>query len=307
MLVSIFRVFKFAFHNFWRNIWLSLVTVSIITLSLLSINFFILANSLVDTSLEAIENKVNISIDFKLDAPESVIFALKDKLAAMPEVATVDYVSKQHALDLMKERYEKAGNATITDSLKELDNNPLFASILVKAHSIEDYPTIMNALNTGEYDTYIERKNFDDRRVLIQKITMLKERIKQVGLVINLFFIAITALIVFNTIRITIYTRREEIGIMKLVGAASWFVRTPLIIEGMLYSLVSISLTIMILLPILGMVQPYADRIFDGQALNVFDYFFGANSFKIFGYQLLASIALNTISSSLAIGRYLRV
>jgi len=303
MFLNIYRVFKFALQNFWRNIWLSLVTVSIITLSILSLNFFILADALVDTSLRAIENKVNVTVDFKVDAPEEAMFALKDKLTGMPEVASVEYISKQRAMELMRERYEKEGNTKITDSLKELDTNPLFASLQIKARDIEGYAVIINALNTGEYDSYIDRKNFDD---ITRKITALKQRIKQVGFVINLFFVVITALIVFNTIRITIYTRREEIGIMKLVGAANWFVRTPLIIESMLYSMVSVGLAVIILYPILGVVQPYADRIFDGQAFDVLGYF-STNFVTIFGLQLLGSMALNITSCAIAMGRYLRV
>ncbi len=305
-MTNFLRIVKFAFLNFWRNIWLSLVTISIITLSFLSINFFILANALIDTSMKAIEDKVSITVQFKKDAPDEVVMTVKDKITNLPETASVEYITKEQALEVMKEKYEKEGNITVSDSLKELDTNPLFASIIVKARNIESYPAIMNTLNTGEFDSSIERKNFDDRKTLIQKIGVVKDRIKQVGLVINLFFIIITALIVFNTVRIAIYTRKEEVGIMKLVGAANWFVRTPLLLESSIYSVISITLTVLILYPILGIVQPFADKIFDGQAFDVLG-FFSDHFLTIFGYQLLASIALNMISCSLAIGKYLRV
>ena len=306
MMLTSGRVLKFAILNFWRNIWLSLVTVSIISLSFLSINFFVLLNSLSDSAMSAIENKVNISIQFKDTAQEEPILALKKRLEMMPEVGSVEYVSKSLALERMKDKYEKAGNTVIADSIKELDTNPLFASLVVKAKSVEDYPKILAQLDTGEYDTIIEKQSYDSREMLIAKLTTVKNRVGQIGLIIGLFFTVIAALIIFNTIRITIYTRREEIAIMKLVGASNWFVRVPLLIEGVLYSMVALVLTILIVYPILGAIQPYTDKIFDGQALDVLAYF--SNNFAlIFGYQLLAAVFLSLASSSVAMARYLKV
>src|SRR4029079_12844082 len=128
MLVNVVRVIKFAFQNFWRNFWLSIVTISIITLSFLSVNFFIFSNTLVDTALTAIENRVNITINFKITTQEPDILSLKNELEKSKYVASVEYVSKQAALERFKAQQEKAGNTAITESLNQFEENPLFAS-----------------------------------------------------------------------------------------------------------------------------------------------------------------------------------
>lgn len=306
MFVNIFRVVKFAFQNFWRNFWLSIVTISIITLSFLSVNFFIFTNALVDTAMHAIEDRVNITVNFKTSASEPSILALKDVVSKNEYVDSVEYISKQSAFERFRTKKEKEGNTIITESLDQFENNPLFASLLIKAKDIHDYPAITQILNQSQYEEIIEKTNLNDKSIVISKLSTLKERVKQVGFVINLFFGAIAVLIVYNTIRITIYTRKDEIGIMKLVGGSNWYIRAPLVLESVIYSVVAIILTIIIIYPLLGILQPYTANYFDGQAFDILAYF-SNNFFTIFGYQLLASVGLNVASSALAIGRYLRV
>ncbi len=306
MLVKTSRVFRFAFQNFWRNFWLSMVTVTIITLAFLSVNFFILTQALLDTSLQAIEKKVNLSIYFKQSVQESDAQQLIAKLQAAGEKPDLTYVSRDAALATLKARYEREGNTAISDSLRILEVNPLTTSLVIKAKKIEDYAALQKLLDEDPYKDWIERKSFDDRKLLIKRIDSLKGILKQVGVFIMIFFAIVASLIVYNTIRMTIYARQKEVAVMKLVGATNWFIRGPLIIESALYSVLAIAFAIAILYPLLGFMQPYVDRFFEGQAFDILAYF-SENFSSIFGYQLLASIVLNVISSSLAIGRYLKV
>lgn len=305
-MVSLFRIVKFAFQNLFRNIWLALATISIITLALVSVNFFILANALVDTSLTAIEKRINISVYFKPTGQEADFLTLADRLRALPEVEEVTYVSKDEALEKLKAKYDTSKSPIVADSLKELGENPLTASLIVRAKSVEQYPPIEALLNEQQYEQLIDKKEFDDRTMLIQKIKEFKKKAASVGMVVNLFFALIASLIVYNTIRITIYTRKKEVGIMKLVGATNMFVRGPLVLEGALYSVIAIVLTLLILYPLLGAIQPSVESFFDGEAFDVLGYF-SSNFVSIFGAELVASLALTVISSSLAIGRYLKV
>ncbi len=303
---TLYRIIKFAVTSFKRNIWLSLVTISIITLTLVSVNFFVLFNALVDTSLQAIEQRVSVTVNFKNTVQENEMLAMKSRLESLAPVASVEYISKQDALDNLKKKYQQENNTSITDALNELESNPLFGSLVIKAKTVDQYPAILQALDSPDNASLVETKSYEDRQALIDKIAHIKNRISQIGWILNVFFALITALIVFNTIRITIYTRQEEISIMKLVGATNWFVTAPLILESVLYSLVALAVTIALIYPLLGVLQPYSDKIFDGQAFDVLG-FFSHNFLMIFGYQLLASVVLNVISSSIAIIRYLKV
>ncbi|MBI4268429.1 ABC transporter permease [Candidatus Uhrbacteria bacterium] len=306
MLISTGRALRFAIQNFHRNIWLAIATTFVITLSLLSINFFILANAFVDTALKSIEDKINITVYFKPTGQEQDFLTLSDRLRALPAVASVDYISKDEALLKLKERYAATSGALLEESLKELDKNPLTPSLVIRAKTLADYPAIQGMLSRPENDSIIEKREFADRQILIEKITALKKNIQSASIFVNLFFAIIAALIVYNTIRITIYTRRREVGIMKLVGATNWFIRAPLLIESVLYSITGSVLALLILYPMLGALQPYAEHFFDGAAFDVLGYF-SRNFWTIFGLQFLAFAVLNILSSVFAIGRYLKV
>lgn len=305
MFTKLTRIATFAVQNFWRNFWLSMATISIITLSFLSVNFFILGNLFLDTILTGIENRVNVTVYFRQSAPEDAILKIADSLRGLPSVNTVEYVSRDMALERLKKSKVTKDNL-IQDTVQAIGSNPLNPSLIIRAKTVADYPTINAYLGDPQYESVIEKRNFADREVLIQRVDTWKQALRKIGIFVNIFFAFIAALIVFNAIRISIYTRRKEVGIMKLVGATNWFVRGPLLLEAALYSVVAIVLTTLIFYPMLGIIQPFVDTHFDGQALDVLK-FFSDNFFYIFGYELLASIAINVISTSLAIGRYLKV
>lgn len=306
MIYKIERIFKFAFQDFWRNFWLSMVTISIMVLTLITINFFILAQAVLQASLVTVEDKVSMTVYFKPATQTDDALSLADDLRKLPEVKNIEYISKDVALDRLKKKYSKENNAIIEESLRELDVNPLSASIIIKARSVEEYPPIQKILDSDKYQTIIEKKNFEDRSILIQRIKDLKEQIRIASIGIIFFFVIIIVLIIFNTIRITIYSRKREIGIMKLVGATNWFIRMPLIVEVMMYGVISLLLTILIVFPLLSFVQAPLARFFDGNAFDVIGYF-NDRFFLIFGYQLLAAVFLSMVSGLIAMGRYLKV
>lgn len=306
MVSNFYRVIKFAFQNFFRNFWLSAVTIFIMTLSFITVNFFILANGFSDAVLSTIEKKANITIFFQVTAQESDIQAFKEGIEHMPEIALLEFVSKQDALESFRNSARSEGRTAIVDAIEELEINPLQSSIVITARSIEDYPLILEAIEKNPYSSIIEEKTYRDRQSIITAIERLKGKIRDVGVSIMTFFAVIIALIIYNTIRITIYTRRKEFGIMKLVGASNWMIRLPLLLESILYAVISLGITILILFPLLSFLQPYTTRYFDGLAFDVLG-FFSDRFVLVFGYQLAAAVGVNILASGLAIGRYLRV
>ena len=306
MLLSLYRIFTFAVQNFFRNFWLSAVTVFILTLSFLTVNFFILANGFADTILQTIEKKVNVTVYFKVSSQESDIQTFAEQIRAFPQVASVEYIAKQQALEEFKKKHDSQEASSIGSALAELETNPLPSSLIISAKQVEEYPTIISAIDTSSYASLIEKKSYEDHREFISTLERLKSKIRQAGIGITIFFACIIALIIYNTIRITIYSRRKEFGIMKLVGASNWFIRAPLILESGLYAVIALVLTILILYPTLSFLQPYTARYFDGLAFDVLG-FFNNNFLRVFGYQLGAALTLNILTSGFAIGRYLRV
>lgn len=297
---------KFALQNFFRNFWLSFITIFILTLSFLTINFFILANGFTDAVVKNIEKKITIKVYFTPATQESDVKIFSELMSALPHVVSVDYISKQQALDEFKTTFESAGDSRIQEALEELQTNPLPSSVVISAEKVEDYPAILSAIDASAYAGLIEKRSYDDHRGFLTTVERLKKKIREAGIGITIFYASVIALIIFNTIRMTIYSRRKEFGIMKLVGASNWFIRMPLIFESVLYSLTALVLTILILYPLLSFLQPYTERYFDGLAFDVLGYF-NAHFLQIFGYQLGVSLILNIATSGLAIGRYLRV
>lgn len=304
LLLSIHRSFIFALQSFWRNIWLSLVTVFIIFLAFLSVNTLVIIHAVSDNVILAVKERIDISIYFKNNIKESAVVEVKNQLETLPEVKQVIYRSPQENLDLFTERHKN--DANIQETLKELDGNPLGATLIIKAKQLADYPTVLKAIDNPEYNELIEEKNYDDHQLVISRINSITDNVRQAAIITSLVFIIIAVLIVFNTVRIAIFTHQNEIAIMKLVGASNWFVRAPFVIESIIYGAFGCLLAIMVIYPTLGFIQPKLSAFFDGSSFDLIGYF-NTNFINIFGGQLLAIIILNTISSAIAINKYLKV
>lgn len=299
---SILRIIKFSLQDFGRNIWLSLVTITIITSALFSINLLISINIITDNAAKAIQEKIDVSIFFKPSVERSDIAKTKSFLDSLPEVQSTIIIPKEEGLEKIKDL------PVVKDSLAELSENPLNDALRIKAKDINDYPRIMGYLEAPEYDILIEEsdKNFEQGQVYIQRIGDLSYRIKQIVMVITAVFVLISLLIVYNTIRITIYAHRGEITIMKLVGAGNWFVRAPFLLSGFLFAIISLALTVVLFYFALDAAQPYLAQLFGEYPFDLM-FYFRQNFLMIFGLELGLMTLLNMISSSLALGKYLKV
>jgi len=303
-LASIYRIFIFAAQSFWRNIWLSVATVTIIVLAFISINFLIIVNVVTDSAVKIIKEKIDVSLYFRPDITEAQVQEVQTYLSALTQVKEITYVSQQAALENFRQSHRE--DSVIIQSLEELQANPIGATLQIKAKNIEDYPGIMEVLTNSKYNELILDKNFDDHKVYIQKIKQISDNIRRIGLFTSGIFILIALLIVFNTIRVAIYTHREEIAVMKLVGATNWFIRSPFIFEAVFYGLIGCVCAIAIVYPFLSFIQPYLNNFFLTEEFNVRTYF-NQNFWEIFGSELLVIVVLNIIGSSIAIRRYLKV
>lgn len=304
LLTSIYRVFLFASQSFWRNIWLSIVTITIIVLTFISLNFLILVNVISNAAIEIIKDKVDVSLYFKTDITEPQVLEVQDYLSSLTQVKEIKYVSQKEALEKFRQKH--LSDQIIIESLAELNNNPIGATLRVKAKNIDDYPAIIEVLDNSKYHQLILDKNFDDHKIYIDKIKNLSDNLKKIGFSLSAIFILIASLIVFNTIRVAIYTHRQEIAVMKLVGATNWFVQGPFLLEAIFYGVLACLIAVVIVYPSLNFIQPHLNNFFLTEEFSLIDYF-NRNFWRIFGLELLAVILLNIISSSVAIRRYLKV
>jgi cell division transport system permease protein len=301
---SIRRVIKFALQNFWRNVWLTLATISIVTLGMLSVSTLGLVNVLSGEALTRLEDRIDVSVYLKPELKEADVDVVKKDVEQLPGVRSVSVISSDEALQKFRERH--GDNALIVESLLELGENPLGPTVVVKGINDESYTGILAELDSARFEPYVQETRYDDYRRVIAGIKDLSDKFTATGQGISLVFIVMALLMVFNAIRMNIYTHREEIGIMRLVGASNTFIRAPFWIEGILYAAVATAITAAVFMTSLSFVQPYVNSLFDGYQLNLTEHFTGI-ALPFFGLQFLGASLLSIIASSIAMRRYLRV
>ncbi|MBU4360521.1 ABC transporter permease [Patescibacteria group bacterium] len=303
-LLNLTRIIKFSFQNFYRNFWLSLVTITIIILTLFSLTSLIVLNAAADNAILTIKDKIDISIYFDPGADEQQVKLIKQNIEKYEQVKEVKFISAEQALSKFKKFHEN--DELIQESLAELDENPLGPTLTIKSENVNLYPEILTQIHQDKIDELAQDIDYDDHKLVIQKIEYVGQKIRTFGLVVSGLFALIALLVVFNTIRIGIYTHREEIGIMKLVGASNWFIRLPFLLEGVLYATISSIVFWIIFYLIAGVLQPIFYNFFIDINFNLMSYI-SSYFVYIFGFELIIIIVLNTISSFIAIGKYLRV
>jgi len=297
-----------AFNNFWRNIWLTLATMMIMTITLLVVMFLYFANVFGLEVIKNIEQKVDLSITFVDGASEESIVRLADEYEARQDVEAVQIVTSEQALEIFRQRNQD--KPFIEESLKELENNPLPASLFIVASEPRFYAQISQELKAEKYSGLIMEVNYDDSQQVIERLISVISTIKSVGLVMTLIFAALVVLIMFNTVRLAIYSFREEIDIMHLVGASRWFIRGPFVLESILVAILSVILASAIVYPTLRGASPHLQQFFfAGYAqASPFDIytFAAANWFNVISLQLLVAVGLAIFGSLIALQRYLK-
>lgn len=300
MFTTFVRIIKSGTTNFWRNKWLSSSAVSMMTLAILGITSLLLINVLINSLTENLEDKIDISVYFKLDTPEEKIINVRKDLVKLSEVRSAEYVSTYQALENFKEKHKN--NEILMQSLEELDSNPLEASLNIKAQQASQYESIVKFFEQDEYNEIVDKINYMENKAVIARLTSITSNIRQIGLIVLFILAGIAVLVTFNTIRLTIYSARKEIKVMKLVGASNWFARGPFIVEGALYGIVAALISLFILYPLLWYLSPKITSYLPGTDLF---YFFQANILVLFLIQILVGVFLGTVSSLVAIRRYL--
>ncbi|HMB65880.1 MAG TPA: ABC transporter permease [Patescibacteria group bacterium] len=300
--VSLFRIIKFSLQDISRNMWLSVVTVVILVLALFSINMLVVVKVVSDTAISAVKEKVDVNLYVKPDAPENEIMNLKSKLQNLSQVKSVEYVSKRKALESFRD--QNTNNPEVMQALQLLENNPLTPNLVIKPQNPDNIDTLIGELNKIE-NPIIESKNFLNHKKILQRIKSITDKVNAAGLVVSLIFVLITLLVIYNAVRVAIYTHHQEITIMRLVGASSWFIYFPFLLSSIIYTLFGVILIIGLFYPFLSLLQPYLEAFFVGYDFNIITYF-NANFVQIFGIQFLGIAAVNILASLIAIRKYAR-
>lgn len=306
MWVAFKRIVRAGAVGFWRNAFVSLASVFVMTIALFVIGAVMMVDQLLGASLAEIESKVDINVYFNINAAEADIQALKTRLEALPEVTEVSFTSREEALAAFYERHQ--GDELTIQALEELGENPLGASLSIRASDTSQYESIARFLDEQRSQEtpqapVIDRVNFVKNKEAIEKLTSIVRVVEKASLFTLAVLVAAAILITFNTIRLAIFTAREEIAVMRLVGASNTFIRGPFMLQGVLYGVAAGLIAIIIMYPILYWLGPGTQSFFN---FNLFHYFL-SNFAYVFSVVVGTGIVLGLISSGWAISRYLRI
>ena len=299
---SLKRIFRTGWINFQRNRFMSLGATGTMALALLVLSGLIVLNFFTGQTVGFLDEKVDVSVYFQNDAKEDQILKIRSDLEEFKNVKSVSYISQNQALEDFKNRHKD--NQLIQDSIAELENNPLQASLSIKAVDPSQYASIAQFLENNSLKEVIDKISFYENEAAINRIQGISKSLSRGGLGVTLLLALVAVLVTFNTIRLTIYNKKQEIEIMKLVGATNWHVRGPFLVEGGLYGLFASLATLAVFYPathfISGKLLSFAPNI------NLFQHFMG-NFCQMFVIIVGSGLALGIFGSMIAIRRHLKI
>jgi len=305
ILIHAKRIIRSGYRNFVRSGFTSIASVLIMTITLFVITSLIFVQAALQASLVDIREKVDVTVYFVPGTDEPAIKNVEQALVKLPEVKSVSYTSQESALAQFKEKH--ANDYLTLQALDELDENPLGATLNIKARDPSQYESIAkyfesNTVLSKGILTIIDKVDYHQNKVVIDRLTSIIHGAQRLGFVVSFVLVLISIVITFNTIRLIIYMSREEINVMRLVGAGGKYIRGPFIVSGVLVGICAAIFTIFLFIPIsiwLG------NQMTDFLGLNLFTYY-KSNFFQLFIIMLGSGVVLGGISSTFAIHRYLR-
>lgn len=304
-MTNLKRVIRSGYRNFIRSGFTSVASVLIMTITLFVITSLIFIQTALTASLNDIKEKVDITVYFVPGASEDSIKDIESSLKNIPEVKNISYTSADEALTLFKEKH--SNDYLTLQALDELDENPLGASLNIKAKDPSQYESITNYFEDGDVFSQngvnvIDKIDYHQNKIVIDRLSSIINGAQRLGFVVSLVLILISIIITLSTTRLIIYMAKEEINIMKLVGAGFEYIRGPFIVSGVLVGACAAVLTILIFIPIsiwLG------NQMTDFIGINLFTYY-KSNLFQLFIIMLGSGVILGSVSSSFAVARYLK-
>jgi cell division transport system permease protein len=300
------RVIKTGLVNFLRNIWLSIAAIAMMTITLTILLFAVVANATFNHTISDITSHIDVSMYLKDSVTDQQRNDLITNLQKVNDVKSVSYVSKAEALKEYEQ--QNANNPDLLAAISET-GNPLPASLTI-------HPTNPNKLQPIK--DFLDRQDIaamqsdptsysGDRKAAIDKITKATHFFQEAGVVGIIVFVIISMLIIFNTIRMAIFNRRDELVIMRLLGAATWYIRGPFVVETVFYGIAAAGISI----AICGGLFAVASSTLQASSFGLLDINYSGNYFRdhlwlIILVQIGAGIIIGAASSAVATRRYLK-
>lgn len=262
-MITLARIFVASWKNFFRNAWIGIATIFVFSMAVLSVNVLLAVQAVMSRAAVALEDRIDVTLTFRTATPEPVLTQIKFYALSLPQVKNAELITAQEALQRFRARH--AAEPKILAALEELSANPLGAQMLVKARNAEDYPFILQALQSPQYAPFIQKQTYEDHRSAITRVKAIADQTRFAGSVLVAIFAIFGLLIVVNAVRVAVYTQREEIAIMRLVGASSAFIRMPFVLQTVWFGLLALLGTSLFTYAGIRWLDPLLRPVFDGE------------------------------------------
>lgn len=301
------RVLVSGAKSFARGGAVSVATVLIMTVTLSIIGSLVFLSALLTFTLNTIKDKVDVSVYFVTTASESDILSVKSQIEKLPQVASVSYTSANDALVAFRARH--ASDQLTLQALDELGGNPLDASLEVRAKDPSEYESIVKFLEasptlSSNGNSIVDRINYSQNKEVIDRLALAIQATREVGVAVVILFAIASILIAFATIRLAIYVAKDEIAVMRLVGASNAYIQGPFIVTGIITGVTAALAVLILLWPATWYIGTKTEVWFGG--FSVAQYYVDHFAF-IFFVLMFSGIALGAVASVFAIRRYLKV
>lgn len=293
--------------NFIRNATLATAAMAVMIVTLTIVLFSLVANATFTNTIQQITDKIDISVflDDSVTGPQTN--KLLSQLKALPNVKSVQYLSKEQALQQYAQ--QNSGNQSLITAAA-LSGNPIPATILIKPvdlNKLDDIKAFLSKPDIQKLQTQGSPSYSGDRKKAIDNISHATNVLREIGALAVAVFAVISALIIFNTIQMAIFNRRDEIQIERLLGAGTWFIRGPFVVESIIYGILSAVISLLLI----NSVFVAASNALQASSLGLLDInyaheYFNRHFLLLLLLQLAVGILLGAASSMIATQRYLK-
>ena len=307
-MITFSRIIRTGVVNFARNAWLGIAAMAVMIITLTIVLFSVITNATFTNTIQQITDKIDISVYLQENVTDEQALQLVARLKQLPNVKSVNYLNKEQALKVYEE--QNVGNTQLLAAVTQIGSNPIPATIQIKPKDLNKIQDIKNYLSepaVTKLQTSDSPSYNGSRKAAIDRIAHATSLLRRAGVAAVAVFMFISVLIIFNTIQMAIFNRRDELTIMRLLGASTWFIRGPFVVETILYGVISALASI----GIIHFLFVASSSALQATSLGLLDInyahtYFSSHFWMLLTLQVALGILIGAASSFVATKRYLK-
>lgn len=303
MFLFLKRITDAGTKNFSRQLGLNLATTFVMAITIALLTTFFYVDAISKEIFSNLQKQIGITAYFDQSAPSESILAVQDKVKKIPGVQEVEYISREEAFKQFSEKYSQ--DKAVSKTIEIVGENPFPASFRVKAESLKSYEDVDSFLKGDDMQGLVAEVSYPRTEQMIKKIFSVASDVKGIGAALAIFLAIIVFVIVSSTVHLAVHNLREEIGIMKMMGASNWFVKGPYVIQGIICGFVAGLISVGFFGIVSYFLAPKV-AILVGGSFDLFA-FYRSNFMLILFFDVISAVLMGGLFNYAAVRQYLKV